>query len=116
MDLGDLDGDNNLELVYIAKGKAPNGGEAFDLRALRRDASGTFKTHYWAGPAEFVSIAGLNGPPAGLKTIDVNRDGLMDFLIFTGYGSPILLLGSQGKPPSPFAGSLARWRPRRRQA
>ena len=105
MDLGDLDGDKNQELVYIAKGKAPNGTDAFDLRALKRDALGTFKAYAW-GPAEQVIIAGLSGPPAGVETIDVNRDGLMDFLVFPGYGSPILLIGSQGQPPKPFTGSL----------
>ena len=105
MDLGDLDGDKNQELVYIAKGKAPNGADAYNLRALKRDALGTFKAYVW-GPAEQVIIAGLSDPPAGVETIDVNRDGLMDFLVFPGYGSPILLIGRQGQPPKPFTGSL----------
>jgi FG-GAP-like repeat len=105
MDLGDLDGEKNPELVYIAKGKAQNATDAFELRALRRDASGVFKAYTW-GHAEQVNIAGLSGPPVEVKTIDVNRDGLMDFLVFTGYGSPILLISGQGQPPKAFTGSL----------
>ena len=107
MDLADLDGDKKSEVVYIAKGKSTSGSDTFDLRALRRDASGTFKAYAW-GPTELqlVSIAGLSGPPVGLETIDVNRDGLADFLVFPGYGSPVLLLGRKGQPPLAFIGSL----------
>src|SRR5208283_480176 len=90
---------------YITKSKASNGADAYDLRALKRDAAGTFKAYSW-GRSELVSIAGLSGPPVGLKAVDVNRDGLMDFLVFTGYGAPILLIGSDGQPPKPFTGSL----------
>ena len=107
MDLADLDGDKKAEVVYIAKGKSTSGSDTFDLRALKRDVSGTFKTYAW-GPTELqlVTIAGLSSPPAGLETIDVNRDGLADFLVFPGYGSPVLLLGRKGQPPVAFTGSL----------
>ncbi len=105
LDLADLDGDKQPELVYIVKGKAANGNDSFDLRALKREGSDTFKAYSW-GPAELVSIAGLNGPPVGLKTIDINRDGLSDLLVFTGYGSPVLLIGRKGQTPSAFTGSL----------
>ncbi len=105
MDLDDLDGDMIPELVYVAKGKTSTGAESLDLRALKRDASDNFKAYPW-GPAELVNIAGLSGAPVGLETIDVNRDGLTDFLIFTGYGSPVMLLGRKGQPPLAFTGSL----------
>ena len=105
MDLDDLDGDKIPELVYVAKGKTPTGADSFDLRALKRDASDNFKAYSW-GPAELVNIAGLNGAPVSLETIDVNRDGMTDFLIFTGYGSPVMLLGRKGQPPLAFTGSL----------
>ncbi len=71
----------------------------------KADASDTFKGYSW-GPLEQVNIPGLGGPPVELKTIDVNRDGLMDFLVFTGYGSPILLIGGPSQPPKAFTGSL----------
>ena len=53
-----------------------------------------------------MNIPGLGGPPVELKSIDVNRDGLMDFLVFTGYGSPTLLIGGPSQPPKAFTGSL----------
>jgi hypothetical protein len=105
MDLCDLDGDKNPELVYISKTKAQNGADAFELRASRREAEGTFKAYSW-GVREQADIPGLSGPPVELKTTDVNHDGLMDFLVFSGYGSPILLIGGPVQPPQVFTGSL----------
>ena len=96
MDLGDLDGDKSPELIYITKGKAQNGNDAFDLRALKRDASGTFKAYAW-GTAEQVSIAGLSGPPVEVEALDVNHDGLTDFMIFTAYGGD---LAARRGPPA----------------
>jgi hypothetical protein len=105
MDLADLDGDKTAELLYVVKGKSATGTDTFDLRALKRDASGSFRPFSW-GVAEATTIAGLNGPPSALQAVDVNADGLTDFLVFTGYGAPVLLLGQPKQQPKAFSGSL----------
>ncbi len=94
MDLADLDADKTPELLYIVKSKAQNGGDAFDLRALKRGRAGSFEPYAW-GKTEASAIAGLGSPPTAMRAIDVNADGLTDILVFAGYGPPTLLLGQK---------------------
>jgi hypothetical protein len=104
LDLADLDGDKIPELLYLSKTKSAAGSDAYELRSLKREPSGSFKAFAWGG-AEASAVA-LSNPPTDMQTLDVNADGLTDVLIFTGYGSPVLLLGQPKQPPKPFAGSL----------
>src|SRR5205085_9050711 len=90
MDLADLDGDKTPEILYLTRMKP--GGNAFELRALTRDKSGTFRPFRW-GEVEAVAIGGITDAPAALRTLDVNHDGQPDLMIFPQYGSPQLLLG-----------------------
>jgi hypothetical protein len=103
MDLADLDGDKTPEILYVTRIKP--GGNAFELRALRRDRSGTFRPFRWR-EVEAVALGSLSDPPAALRALDVNHDGQADLLIFPPYGSPQLLLGRKGEPPRPFGGGL----------
>jgi hypothetical protein len=105
LDLADLDGDHISEVLYIVKARSQSGNEAFALRALKRDSSGSFRRFCW-GQADSVTLPGLSSTPSALQSFDVNQDGLNDHLVFSGYGSPILLLGEKGQPPKVFAGSL----------
>ncbi len=104
LDVADLNGDKDPEVVYVARSKA-GGNEEFTLRALQREKSGNFIPFRW-GPEDSVALKGLPGSPDAIRVLDVNRDGQADILIFNGYGSPTLLLGRPGEPPAPAGGSL----------
>jgi hypothetical protein len=104
MALGDLDGDKRPEILYVSRGGA--GNNVFSLRALKREASGSFIPYRW-GQADAVELAGLSGNPPAMRALDVNRDGLVDVLVFKPFGSPMLLLGrGGGEPPAASGGSL----------
>lgn len=105
MDMADLDGDQQVEILYVARG-ADEKADAYVLRGLKREPSGTFVPFRW-GQSDSVILQGLSGNPPALKVLDVNRDGHNDVLVFKPFGSPILLLGREGgEPPAPIAGSL----------
>ena len=111
MDVADLDGDKAPEILYVARTKTVadktggDKGDTFELRAVTRDRSGSFRPTKW-GEVESVALPGVTAVPAAVKTLDINQDGQMDLLIFKDYGSPLLVLGEKGGPPRPFAGSL----------
>ncbi|QEH33675.1 FG-GAP repeat protein [Aquisphaera giovannonii] len=104
MDLADLDGDGVPEVLTITKANAGK-GDSFELRALKREPSGTFRPFRW-GQTEVVSVASPTGAPVAIQGMDVNADRVTDLMIFTGYGSPSLLIGRKDAPPTPFTGSL----------
>ena len=66
MDLADLDGDRQAELVYVVKTKSATGGDAFGLRALKREAPGGFKAFTW-GSTEIVNLANLTAAPTAIQ-------------------------------------------------
>ncbi len=107
MDVADLDGDKAPEILYVAraKAKAEKDADTFELRAVTRDPSGSFRPTKW-GEVESVALPGVKAVPAAIKTLDINQDGQTDLLIFKDYGSPLLILGEKGGPPRPFTGSL----------
>jgi hypothetical protein len=105
MDLADLDGDKTPEILYVARTRPRSGVEAFELRALVRDKSGTFRAYKWRD-AESVALPALKGVPAAIESMDVNADNQPDLLIFNDYEPPQLLLGRKGEAPRPFAGGL----------
>ena len=104
LEAADLDGDKIPEILYVSRTR-PNNTEEYALRALKRDKSGTFLPYRW-GQDDAVVLKGLTGAPAGLKVVDVNRDGQPDILLFNAFGSPTLLLGRGGEPPAPAGGGL----------
>jgi hypothetical protein len=105
MDLADINGDDAPEVVYVARTAAGSENETFALRLLTIDSAGTARPGKW-GQSDSVALPSLKNTPAGMKSVDVNQDGLADLLIFNQYGSPLLVLAHSGRPPSPFAGSL----------
>ncbi len=104
MSLAVLDGSSTPAIVYAARTKP--GADSFELRAIRRGDSGEFAARNF-GPHETVPITGLSGAPTAIHAFDVNKDGETDLVVFSSYGSPVLLLG-QPKDHSlaPFGGSL----------
>jgi len=107
MDLAGRVGGKGSQIFYIVRAKpadAKAGTDAFELRAVSPDKSGTFQPDKW-GQAESVALPGVAALPAALKTLDVNQDGQTDLLVFNQYGSPLLLLGQKEGPPRPFTGS-----------
>jgi hypothetical protein len=103
MDLVDLDGDKTPEILYVARTKP--GADAFELRALARDKSGSFRPYKWGG-AETVALPDVKAVPAAIEALDVNADNQADLMIFNQYGPPQLLLGRKGESPRPFSGGL----------
>jgi hypothetical protein len=106
LEVADLDGDKTPEVLYVTRSKEKEDSDAYALRALKREKSGTFVPFRW-GPDDSVPVKGLSGSPPAVRVLDVNRDGQADILVFNAYGSPILLLGRPGgEPPAPAGGSL----------
>ena len=103
MDLADLDGDKTPEILYVARTKP--GADTFELRALARDKSGSYRPYKWRD-AETVALPEVKAVPAAIESLDVNADNLADLMIFNQYGPPQLLLGRKGEPPRPFSGGL----------
>ena len=103
MDLVDLDGDKTPEVLYVARTKP--GADTFELRALARDKSGSFRPYKWRD-SETVALPGVKSVPAAIESLHVNPDDQADLMIFNEYGPPQLLLGKKGEPPQPFAGGL----------
>jgi hypothetical protein len=104
LEVADLDGDKIPEILYVARTR-PNNTEEYALRALKRGKTGTFLPYRW-GQDDAVPLKGLPGAPAGLKVVDVNRDGQPDVLLLNAFGPPTLLLGRGGLPPAPASGGL----------
>ena len=109
MDLDHHGAGKGTQIFYVVRVKPLAGSlgaaEAFELRAVSPDKSGTFQPDKW-GQVESVTLPGVTALPAALKTLDVNQDGQTDLLVFNQYGSPLLLLGQKEGPPRPFTSSL----------
>jgi len=103
MQLTDIDGDGNVDCVYVAK-------QAEDVRVMRviyelddGNCRGTDVNHLyneWLGTAEQidanadangVELKGIVANPSGLRVVDVDQDGLKDVLVFVPYDAPILI-------------------------
>jgi hypothetical protein len=103
MELADLDGDKTPEILYVARTRP--GADVFELRALAREKSGSFRPYRW-GDTAAVTLPDVKAVPAAIESFDVNADNQPDLMIFNQYGAPQLLLGRKGEPPRPFTGGL----------
>ena len=103
MALADVDESGKAALVYAARTKP--GAESFELRAIRPDGPEGFAEVKF-GAAETVALAGLSGAPTTIRALDVDRNGETDLLVFSAFGSPILLLGQKDEGLKPFDGGL----------
>jgi hypothetical protein len=103
MELADLDGDRTPEILYVSRTRP--GADVFELRALAREKSGSFRPYRWRD-AETVALPDVKAVPAAIEALDVNADNQADLMIFNQYGPPQLLLGKKGEPPRPFSGGL----------
>jgi len=104
IDVGDLDGDKQPEVLYVSRTKT-NGSETYALRGLKRDKSGAFLHFRW-GQQDEVALKGVSNVPSALQILDANRDGQADILVFNSFDPPLLLLGRPGDSPAPAGGSL----------
>jgi hypothetical protein len=103
LEVADLDGDKVPEVLYaVSTGK--EGAEAYALRGLKREASGSFIPFRW-GQDDSVAIKGLSNSPTAIRVVDANGDKQADILAFRDYATPILLLGRADEPPAAAGGS-----------
>lgn len=106
LETADLNADGTPEIVYVSRIKpGKNVDEEFALRAVKREKDGAFVPFRW-GESDHVPLKGLPGIPPAIRLVDVNRDGMLDVLVFNAYGPPMLLLGRENEPPAPSNRSL----------
>ena len=105
LELADLNGDKTPEVLYVVRTTDKEGTDAYTLKALSRDKSGTFFPYRW-GAEDGVALKGLNGAPPALRAVDLNADGQPDILVFNAYGPPVLLLGRAGEAPMAAPGGV----------
>ncbi|WP_165069021.1 FG-GAP repeat domain-containing protein [Paludisphaera rhizosphaerae] len=90
-------------LLYATRSKP--GSDEFQVRGVQTDGRGGYSAIKFAD-ADEVKITGLSGAPTALRAFDVDRNGKSDLLIFSAFGSPILLLGQKDGSMKPFDGGL----------
>ncbi len=88
-ELLDLDGDKRLEIVYMAK--SPKGGHM--LAALASGEKGRFVPRPFGKQAQ-VPVP-LKGEPRALLSLDANRDGRADLLVFQDLEQAPVLMATQ---------------------
>ncbi len=98
MELADINGDGNVDCVYISK-------DVNDVRSLKviynvagadkRGKTGKHKGLDVFGETEErganLELEKLSSDPEGIKVVDVDQDGWQDVLIFVKYEKPILV-------------------------
>jgi hypothetical protein len=96
-DLVDLNGDKQLELVYVSRERTGQTTK-YTLQALTHGKEGEWRT-FKLGDHESIPV-NAKSTPERLTAIDANRDGRPDFLIFAGNDKPpmFLLTNAQGVP------------------
>lgn len=97
MDVADIDGDGRSEVVYVARERSGQSSKYF-LQALSQGGDGSISARKF-GDVESVAI-NLKAAPDRLQTLDANRDGRPDYLIFAGADKPPVFLatGANGVP------------------
>ncbi|MFO0907643.1 MAG: VCBS repeat-containing protein [Isosphaeraceae bacterium] len=106
LEVADLDRNGDPEVVYVSRRAIAGANPEFTLRALQREKSGKFVPYRW-GQDDSVLLKGVSDSPVGLRIVDANQDGPVDFLLFNSFGPPTLLLGRVGgEPPAPAGGGL----------
>ncbi len=90
-ELVDLDGDKRPEIVYVAK---PAKGSGYVLAALASQGKGRFVPRPF-GKQKQVPVP-LKGEPRYLLSLDANRDGRADLLVFQDLEQAPVLMATQG--------------------
>lgn len=90
LELTDLDGDNNPEIVYIAKTKKDRTTE-YTLQALKRSEKNEWQP-YPFGSKTAIPLD-LKGTPEVLMKVDITGDNRPEFLVFQGTSKPPQLFG-----------------------
>jgi hypothetical protein len=88
-DLVDLNGDKQLELVYVSRERSGQTTK-YSLQALAQSTEGEWRT-FKLGDHDSVAVS-AKITPERLTAIDANRDGRPDYLIFGGNDRPPLFL------------------------
>lgn len=91
LEIADFDGKGRTSLAILSKSKKGKDTE-YQLQALRSDADRQWQPLNLGGK-ESVALA-LKGTPERLRQVDLNHDGLADFVVFQG----------TTKPPQTFLG------------
>jgi hypothetical protein len=94
-DLADLNGDGQLEIVYVARDPG-NRKSGFMLFALSRDSVTNRWRPFQFGDSTQVNLM-LSATPTRLMALDANHDGRPDFLVFAGIDSVPQLFITDGK-------------------
>ena len=81
LELADLDGDKQLEVIYLTKARAAR-ETSYAFEAVRRTREGTWEPHLFDGKTS-VSLE-LKGSPNRIQRMDLNGDGRPEFMIFAG--------------------------------
>jgi hypothetical protein len=92
MELSDVDGDGNIDCLYIST-------DANEVRSLRMvsympDAGSVDEQNIFTGWCQEdmdIELKKLKSNPDGMKLLDADQDGLLDVLVFVMYEQPMLI-------------------------
>lgn len=97
LELADLNGDKQIEVIYLTKARAAR-ETSYAFEAMRLQPDGSWQAHEFDGKTS-VALE-LKGTPSRLLKTDLNGDGRPEFLVFLGADKAPLLfsLDDKGTP------------------